>query len=57
MYTIILDEGKVTRDLDGVIVSPVESADNTDFIEYINWVNSGNQPTIYDTDPNKIEQE
>ena len=52
MYTIILDQGIVIRDSDGVIVSPVESADDPKFIEYNTWANNGGQPAIYDTDPN-----
>lgn len=49
MYTIILDQGIVIRDSDGKIVAPCQSADDPDFIEYNQWVESGNQPTILNT--------
>lgn len=56
MYTIILDQGIVIRDSDGVIVSPADSVDNPDFIEYNTWAQTeGNYPTVLDTDPNKQE--
>lgn len=51
MYTIILDEGLVIRDEDQKIVAPCQSDQDPDFLYYINWVNSGNTPTIYDTRP------
>ena len=44
MYTFIEDEGVVIRDSDQVIVSPVFSAEDLGFIEYIAWVNQGNTP-------------
>ena len=50
-YTIILDEGVVLRDSDGVQVAPCQSAEDPDFVAYNSWVESGNQPTIYDTRP------
>ncbi len=49
MYTIVLDEGTVTRDEDGVVVAPCQSADEPDFVAYIAWVEAGNQPLILDT--------
>lgn len=49
MYTIILDRGIVIRDSDGVIVAPVESAEDPKFIEYINWVNNSGEPRIFNT--------
>lgn len=48
MYTIVLHEGTVTRDSDGKVVAPCESPLDPDFIEYIKWIESGNQPTILD---------
>jgi hypothetical protein len=53
MYYIILDEGKVIRVSDNKVVSPCQSAEDPDFIAYNNWVYEGNNPTIYETDPNK----
>jgi hypothetical protein len=49
MYTIILDEGIVLRDSDGLVVAPCESAENPDFVTYIDWVNAGNEPLVLDT--------
>lgn len=49
MYTIILDEGIVVRSSDNKVVSPCQSIEDIDFIEYITWVESGNEPTILDT--------
>jgi hypothetical protein len=51
MYIIILDEGLVIRESDNKVIAPCESAEDIDFIAYIDWVNAGNQPTIYDTRP------
>ena len=45
MYTVILDEGIVIRNVDQVIVAPCQSADDPDFRAYINWVMlEGNEP-------------
>ena len=52
MYTIILDQGIVTRDSDGKVIAPCQSADDPDFVAYNQWVEAGGQPTVYDTDPN-----
>jgi hypothetical protein len=46
MYTIILDQGTVTRDEDGKVVAPCQSDQDPDFRAYIDWVEAGNQPTI-----------
>jgi hypothetical protein len=48
MYTIHLQEGTVTRDEDGKVVAPCQSDQDPDFRAYIDWVESGNQPTIID---------
>jgi len=48
-YTIILDEGVVIRDSDGVQVAPCQSVDDPDFVAYEVWVEAGGQPTILDT--------
>ena len=49
MYTIILDEGIVIRDSDGVVVAPCQSDQDPDFITYNTWANKGGIPTIYNT--------
>lgn len=46
MYTISLSKGEVTRLSDAKIVAPCQSADDPDFVEYIEWVEAGNQPVI-----------
>lgn len=45
MYTINMSSGVVTRDSDGKVVAPCQSTDDPDYIEYVDWVNAGNQPT------------
>lgn len=45
MYTIILDEGIVIRDSDGVVVSPCQSDQDPDFVVYNTWANEGGNPT------------
>lgn len=57
MYTIILDQGIVRRNSDGKVVAPCDSAQDPDFVEYIDWVHAGNQPVIFDTDPSSITNE
>lgn len=52
MYTIILDEGVVIRDSDAKVVAPCQSAQDPDFLEYILWVEAGNQPLILPTRSN-----
>jgi len=49
MYTIILDQGTVTRDEDGKVVAPCQSDQDPDFRAYIDWVEAGNQPIILET--------
>lgn len=49
MYTIILDEGIVLRDIDSKVVSPCDSAEDIDFLAYQDWVTSGNVPVTYNT--------
>ena len=46
MYTISLSKGEVTRLSDGKIVAPCQSAEDPDFVAYIEWVEAGNQPII-----------
>ena len=46
MYEIRPSEGTVTRLSDGKVVAPCQSELDPDFLEYIEWVNAGNQPII-----------
>lgn len=54
MYSIILDQGIVYRNSNRVVVAPCSSELDPEFRDYIDWVNAGNQPTIYDTDPDFV---
>lgn len=56
-YTIILDEGVVLRESDGVQVAPCDSVQNEDFQAYIKWVAQGNEPTIIQTRKEERVQE
>ena len=48
-YTIILDEGVVIRDSDGVQIAPCQSHQDPDFVAYTAWVEAGGELTILDT--------
>ena len=48
MYTFNSSTGEVTRDSDGVVVSPCQSVDDPNYIAYIDWIKDGNQPAISD---------
>lgn len=48
-YLIILDEGAVFREVDGVQVAPCQSAEDPAFVEYIAWVEAGNSPVEVQT--------
>lgn len=47
-YTINTAEGTVTRDADGKVVAPCQSADDPDFVAYCEWVAQGNTPANND---------
>ena len=49
MYTLHLGSGTVTRDSDLAVCSPAQSITEELFIEYNNWVNEGNHPSIDNT--------
>jgi hypothetical protein len=49
MYTIILDEGVVLRDSDGVQIAPCQSDHDPDFMAYNAWVEAGGEPAVLDT--------
>lgn len=46
MYTLSLSTGEVTRIADGKVVAPCQSAEDPDFVEYIAWVEAGNEPNV-----------
>lgn len=46
MYTVSISEGTVTRNSDGKVVAPCQSAEDPDFVAYIDWVNADNQPNV-----------
>jgi hypothetical protein len=45
MYTLDLTTGIITRDSDNLQVIPCQSTTDSNFIEYKNWVNDGNEPS------------
>ena len=49
MYTYAADTGEVTRDSDGVVVSPCQSADDPNFVAYQEWAINGGILTVVDT--------
>lgn len=55
MYTIIYQTGVVTRDIDGLVVSPVNDSSDEGFILYQSWVTAGNTPLegVYN-EPNQV---
>lgn len=46
MYTIFPQTSEVVRDVDQVVVAPAQSVDDANYVEYIEWVTAGNEPTI-----------
>jgi len=48
MYSLNPSDGSVSRDSDGKVVAPCQSADDPDFVAYIQWVTEGNQPAVND---------
>jgi hypothetical protein len=46
MYSLSMSTGEAVRLSDGKVVAPCQSADDPDFIAYIDWIYAGNQPTL-----------
>ncbi len=46
MYSFSPSTGVVTRDSDGAVCSPVQSTEDPLFIEYQQWIDAGNEPTV-----------
>lgn len=44
MYKLIIESGEVIRVEDNVVVSPCQSVDDPNYVEYLNWIYAGNQP-------------
>lgn len=51
MYTHHLNKGIITRDADGVVVSPCQSADDPDYVAYCEWADAGNVPVDVEAAP------
>lgn len=51
MYTLDVTTGLVTRDTDGVVVAPAQSADEPNYVAYAAWVAQGNAPTTVASEP------
>lgn len=49
MYTIILDQGVVIRNIDQKVIAPCESELDADFLTYQAWVSEGNLPLVLAT--------
>ena len=47
-YSISLNTGVVTRDADGVVIEPTSDVSTQDYIEYLAWLNAGNESTVLD---------
>lgn len=48
MYTLHIQAGTVTRDIDGILVAPAQDPNAPEYLEYVAWVNQGNSPSILD---------
>lgn len=54
-YKYVNNRSLVIRDSDGKIVSPCQSSEDPDFVEFINWVNAGNEPVIIEPEDAGVE--
>jgi hypothetical protein len=54
MYTFNENTGEVIRDVDGIVVSPCQTSDDPNFVEYMLWINQGNHPDIIPHEPQQI---
>lgn len=48
-YVNFIAQWKVVRVSDGKVVAPCASDQDPDFLEYIDWINEGNEPDIDET--------
>lgn len=46
MYSFNIDTNEVIRNSDNVVVAPCQSVTEQNYIDYISWVNAGNEPSI-----------
>ena len=46
MYTLYSNTGQVVRHSDGKVVAPCQSISDPDYVEYVTWVNDGNEPLV-----------
>jgi hypothetical protein len=51
MYTYNVTTNIITRNSDGKIVSPVQNAQDPDYLSYLQWIEAGNTPTEVATPP------
>lgn len=56
-YTLHVQTGTITRDIDGLEVAPCQSADDPEFVAYIQWVEAGNEPRTVDYPTPPVPQE
>lgn len=48
MYTIYLETGEVVRNADNKTVAPCQSTTDPDYVQYVEWVAAGNEPSVGD---------
>ncbi len=51
MYTNFVNLGIVKRNSDGVVVAPTSDINSVDYLGWISWCESGNEPLIDTTQP------
>lgn len=56
MYTFHNLTGEVTRDSDGVVVSPTSLVTDAGYLEYVAWVKAGNTPAVVVESAKEIAQ-
>lgn len=54
-YKYVNNRGLVIRDSDGKVVSPCQSSEDPDFIEFNEWANAGNVPVIVEPEDVGVE--
>jgi hypothetical protein len=56
-YSYYPDHGSVIRDSDRKLVAPCQAADDPDFLDYLAWIQDGNQPADPpDPEPDDMNQ-
>jgi hypothetical protein len=53
-YTLFVAQWRVVRNTDGKTVSPCADEHDPDFLDYLAWVEQGNEPDIDETPEEEI---